>query len=517
MTNTVTVDQVNEILIVGGGDVGLMTALQLNNHLSDIDIWVVDDFDQPVPNIGKSTYAAIKPILHDSCNISRNRFINEVRPVWKLSLDFQSWFGCDQFHLPFDSNTVLISNNYEKSKEEFLYRYKKNNMMTRGVALAESNKTPFYRREDGVLSQPYGGDAYHLSPNRFNPFLKKVSTERGIKVINNEITEIEVENNSIEYVASDQSRYYSDLYIDATGFNRSLIGELGNEFKEFGTYLDSAVVATLPIELQDIVPSTVIRSADAGWGWQIDTIDGRDVGYVYSSTHTNKKDATEVLIDWYPDVQENNIREYNFTSGRLTQAWVNNCVAIGNAYGFVEPLQSTSLTVAGTQGSKLAQLLNRQDKVITVDVRKISNNIVSSIWHNIDQFIQMHYKYIPDHQQDTEFIKDMVDLTADSSLFAEEVYHSSGYTPTDFFDSYADNEGDGYTFSGNFITYTLTKLGVGSRHFEALLSEDTVIDRDIMNSVDRQSSDLRSATTNYMDYETLYNLSLPESLPRHQD
>ena len=95
-------DTVDNITIVGGGDTGLLTGLILQRLNPGVDIEVVDDFDSEIAPVGKSTYLAIRNVLHDTLGIEEQRFVDEVRPVWKGSLYFRDWCDYQPFHYPFD-------------------------------------------------------------------------------------------------------------------------------------------------------------------------------------------------------------------------------------------------------------------------------------------------------------------------------------------------------------------------------------------------------------------------------
>lgn len=505
---------IESVLIIGGGDVGLLTALQLDTNVPDITVRVVDDFSEDVSNIGKSTYYAIKNVLFEGCDISRNRFISEVQPVWKLSIDFQEWFGCERFHAPFDSSNLFTTESEQDRNYEGLYRYKTNTLQTLGVHLAEKEKSPFLRREDGTLSQPYQGTAFHLSTESFNPFLRKLCRERGIELVDDRITDVNVSNNNIHHIESSTARYYSDLYVDASGFSRVLFNNLDVEYERYPLLLDSAVATTIPLELSDIRPSTVVKSQNSGWIWQIDTTDGRDIGYVYSSDHTTTEDAIKTLQTEYQDSVGAEMREYSFTSGTFESAWVGNCVAVGNAYGFVEPLQSTALTTAGITARKLAKYITSHSGLISRGTAKQFNREITSNWENINKTLQMHYKYAPKRDQEPEFITDMRNATSQTQFEASDIYNGNGILTGGLEGKYSRLINGDYTFNAEFLTHLYAQFGIQSQYYEDLIANDTNIPRHIRDAVKQNNTALKQNTGEYLTYDDFYTLTLPEALPR---
>jgi tryptophan halogenase len=82
-----------------------------------------------------------------------------------------------------------------------------------------------------------------------------------------------------------------------------------------------------------------------------------------------------------------------FVSGRYQRAWVKNVVAIGNAAGFVEPLEATALGVIGIQSELLVGALTEGSRQV-FDSQVLQYNCYHQRnWDAIRGFIAMHYKF----------------------------------------------------------------------------------------------------------------------------
>jgi len=76
--------------------------------------------------------------------------------------------------------------------------------------------------------------------------------------------------------------------------------------------------------------------------WQIPTQERIGAGYVYCDNFTSPEEAKiEIEKVLGHEIEPRN--DIKFTSGRIEKSWVKNCIAIGLASGFLEPLEATSI------------------------------------------------------------------------------------------------------------------------------------------------------------------------------
>ena len=91
-------------------------------------------------------------------------------------------------------------------------------------------------------------------------------------------------------------------------------------------------------------PYTSAIAMDAGWTWKIPMLGRFGSGYVYSSKFETQDNAARDFCKlWNLDPDKQPLNKIRFRVGRNRRAWVKNCVGIGLASCFVEPLESTGI------------------------------------------------------------------------------------------------------------------------------------------------------------------------------
>ncbi|MEF8801291.1 MAG: FAD-dependent oxidoreductase [Halolamina sp.] len=507
-------EQVDSVTVVGGGDVGLLTALALEKGLDSTDVVVVDDFEESVPEVGKSTLSYVVDFLLDSLEIDVTRLISDVKLAWKATVYFEDWCGSGPFHSPLGQPLPVVREEgngsgaernrltptHEAEFQEWLHRYREGNFATTYTELAETPGEAPVIAEGRGIRRPLPSTSYHFDSRSFNEFLRTLCGERGVRLVDDRITAVETSDDRIDRVAGDETTYEADLYVDASGFERVLMGELDNEFVEFDLPVDSAVVTNVDIPFSEIVSATVVTTGDAGWFWQIDTAgDGggaRDLGYVYSSEHISDEAARREFVDTRDEeFGADDTRLYRFDSGVLAEPWYNNCVAAGNALGFVEPLQSTALTTSCLLAARLARALGQHARVNHEGVRRMFNQSAMATWEEVYDFVSVYYKH---NSGSTQFWEDA------RSVNPGELEHHRSYQELGFAgwkDVYRHTR-TGTDLNEYYLYYLVYRnLGVESAFYEGL---DLEVDQEVIDRVEEYTASLPDQIDDYLGYEEFH-------------
>lgn len=367
-----------------------------------LNVVVVHSTTIPIIGVGEATTAWIPWFLHKYLELNREQFYEETQPIWKLGIQF-IWGDSSQSHFNYPFVTHLADKLSVLSKSTAYYCLDSTTESSLYSLLMEQYKSPCFRRENGdfVVDERFG---YHIENVSFVSYLERRATEIGIKIIDKPVVNIEVAENGYicQLKFDDGTMQAGDLFVDCSGFRSALLGDILQEpFCSFASSLfcDSAVTGTW-MRSDAINPFTTAQTMQSGWCWQIDLPDKVNRGYVYSSAFINDDNALQEMKRHNPLMSD----EHNlirFKSGRHQRFWVNNVVAVGNASGFVEPLESTGLHMIGETIKSVCDVLIDSDQQPTPALINLANRAIAQKWDDIRDFLSIHFKF--NHRVESEF------------------------------------------------------------------------------------------------------------------
>jgi tryptophan 7-halogenase len=433
---------VRRVVVVGGGTAGYFAALALKRELPHLDVTLVESSKIPMISVGEATTTLMPPFLHQQLGIDIVDLYRAIRPTWKLGIKFDWGLPGDySFNFPFGASSLGEAYAHDGTIEN----------QSVSAMMMTADRAPIVTGDDGQPRSllPELKFAYHLDNKPFVAYLAKHARGAGIHHVDAVVKDaISADGETIDrLILEDGSGLCADLYVDATGFRALLIEKiLGSPFTSFGSSLfcDSAVVASVP-QNGTIQPYTTAETMDAGWCWRI-PVEGEDHrGYVYSSAHLTPDAAQAEMRAKNPGLGEPwSIR---FRSGRHREFWKGNTVAIGNSYGFVEPLESTTLHMVIIEVAYLIGGLRTAGD--GREYRAFANQALGGHWDDLRWFLTIHYKF--NRKKDTTFWRDCRE-TADVSGVAPLLERFSRVGPWDF----AGN--DFLTSDPTFVPGVLTLL-----------------------------------------------------------
>jgi tryptophan halogenase len=417
--------------ILGGGTAGGLAALAFRAKRPQDRVTMIRSRDVPPIGVGEATTPLMPQFLHADLGLGAVELFREVRPTFKLGIRFE-WgargSGSGGFPYPFGPVRPLDAATWDGHLDGVSLQ----------AALMAAGALPVEEDERGRLRADFGTEvAYHLDNRRFAAYLERLAVARGVEIAEAHVSGVERragadgEEEVAALVAEDGRRLDFDLYVDCSGFRSLLLGEaLGSPFVgyEGSLFTDRAVVGAARHGGR-LPPRTEARTLAAGWSWSIPQEEADHVGYVFSSRCLDPERAAAELRRLRPSLAETDLREVRFAAGRREHFWRGNVVALGNAYGFVEPLESTALHLLIRQIGLLVRALPNHGAAALPGcagaLRPLLNRRVAAFWDYVRWFLALHFRF--NRRLDTPFwraCREEVDVSAHGELL--ELYRERG-------------------------------------------------------------------------------------------
>ena len=394
--------QSQRILIVGGGSAGWMAAAYLNAALNRrgqrvAEIALVESKDVPRIGVGEATIPNINHLLA-VIGIDETSFMNAVDGTFKQSIRYGNWLHNtgEHYHHPFSRfNVVPI----DYTGQDWL-------RSDRSIPFIETVSAQPLICELGLAPKAADGRsfgtaltyAFHMNALKFADYLTDHATSRGVTHYLDHVVDVEMLDNG--YIGAvktrDGQRIEADLFIDCTGFGAQLIEKrLGVPFIDCSDWLLCDRAVTMHVDYEHhypgfVRPFTTATALSSGWVWDIPLQTTRSLGYVHASAFLSEADAERELRAFEgPHAEALPSRVVRFRTGRRERVWAGNCIAIGLAGGFIEPLESTGLYL-----SDLASVLLAEHFPYARDYEAMAfrvNRLLADRYYEILDFINMHY------------------------------------------------------------------------------------------------------------------------------
>jgi len=389
--------RLRKIAIVGGGMAGWMSAAALARFVPQpCEIELIELATNEAAAAGEATLPSLE-VWHRMLGIDESDFMRHTRATFKLGIELQDWAtrGATFFH-PFGMygagmDPVVFHNVWSKLR------------LNGDQASLEDFSLHAVAARRGRFARPAAGDrsiiaglsyGYHLDVERYGSYLRRFAERRGVKRIAATVRAVRLreQDGFIESIElSDGSQVQADLFIDCSGFQALLIEaalHAGYEHESDVLPCDRAV--TVACECAgELPPFTRSIAQDAGWQWRIPLQDRIDTGYVYSRAFVSDDEATATLLANLPTRAVSEPRAFSFATGLRKKVWSANCVAIGSAAGYFEPLASTATHLIQTAIARLLACL--PDRACDTPVVAEYNRLTRIEYERIRDFLALHY------------------------------------------------------------------------------------------------------------------------------
>jgi tryptophan halogenase len=399
-------DSIDHIVIVGGGSAGWLTAGLLAGAYrlgpdSPLRITLIESPDVQTVGVGEGTWPTMRSTLQ-RIGIAEPDFLTACSASFKQGTRFDGWCtgrDGDRYYHPFTAPAGYASLNLAPHWQEVGGFADFAHAVTPQAALCDRDLAPKHLESPGYAGLVNYG--YHLDAGRFAALLTEHCTTRlGVRHVPDHVVAVNsAPNGDIASLATAASGdIEGDLFIDCTGSRARLLGEhfgIGFIDRRDVLFNDTALAVQVPYAAatDPVASQTVSTALAAGWVWDIALNSRRGVGYTYSSAHTTDDEAERLLREYVArtaPAADLGVRRISFRPGHRAAFWHRNCVAVGMAAGFIEPLEASALVLIELAGRMLAEELPANRQVMDIVARRF-NETFRYRWDRIIDFLKLHY------------------------------------------------------------------------------------------------------------------------------
>jgi Tryptophan halogenase len=395
-------------VILGGGTAGWMAANLFAHRWSreQVSIEVVESPDIGIIGVGEGSTPSLKQFF-DLLGVAESQWMPRCKATYKMGIRFTGWSpasGVDSYSHPFISQLDSFT------QHPFVM-----NCRNRRLGLdVHSQPEDFFI--NGILAQQGKGPqtpdnfpfrmeyAYHFDAGLLGQYLAELAVARGVVHHPLRVARVsrDIVGNIDALLAEDGERVEGDFFVDCSGFGALLMQQcLGVPFHSFKSNLFNDAAVVMPSPADDELPvETLSRAMNGGWCWKIPLTSRYGNGYVYSRDFLSA-DAAETELRALLGALDDQVEARHLTMkvGQLERHWAQNCLGLGLAQGFIEPLEATALHLVLSSLELFMAAYERGD--FSDRCREEFNRKIHGRFESVRDYIVAHYKL--NSREDSEY------------------------------------------------------------------------------------------------------------------
>lgn len=356
---------IQSLVIVGGGSTGWLAACFLQRALgavrqTPLPITLIESPRITGVGVGLATLPTLRGMMQ-ALGIPESALFAAADATLNNGVRFHGWRSggaspADSYDHPFDApppfSGFATTAHWLNLMQRGLTQQPMAQACTVQTALFDGHQSP--KLMDSPDYQAPVNYGYHLDADKLAMLLQQTAIRRGVRHVQGEVVHVQRGAAGIEAVElADGRRFGASFFVDCSGAQSLLLQQaLDVPWVSYADWLPCDRSIALPVahapenEAQDppLRSHTAITAREAGWSWEIDLQSRRGTGYVYASRFCSDDEALHRLQQLRPGHRP--LAAPHLTrlrTGHAARIWEQNCLALGAAGGFVEPLASTSL------------------------------------------------------------------------------------------------------------------------------------------------------------------------------
>jgi len=406
-------EKVKNVVIVGGGTAGWTAAAAVARLIGvNLNVVLVESDAIGTVGVGEATIPPFRT-MQRLLKIDEADFLSRVQGTIKLGISFENWRavgheythsfgftgqGCWAAgfqHFWLKARSLGFGEDYDHYAPELM--------------AAKAGRF-------GLLQQDALSYAYHLDATNYAGLLRQQAEQDGVTRVEGRIVDVhQADSGDISEVMLESGQVVKgDLFIDCSGFVSLLMDKtLETEFEDWTHCLPcDRAIAVQTRATGDPIPYTRSIARESGWQWRIPLQTRVGNGLVYCSDFMTDDEARNALLENLDGEAITEPRVLRFRAGQRVKHWNRNCIGLGLAAGFLEPLESTSIHLIQRGVIRLLQMFP-YNGIVESD-RTEFNRQMDTEFRYIRDFIILHYHVT--ERTDSEFWRRCREMDIPDSL-----------------------------------------------------------------------------------------------------
>jgi len=470
--------KVQDVVVVGGGTAGWIAAASIARLIgTNLNVTLVESDAIGTVGVGEATIPPFRT-QHHLLKIDEAEFLSRVQGTIKLGIQFENWRALGHDYIHSFGNTGQGC--WAAGFQHFWLKAR-----TLGFAEDYGRYAPELMAAKagrfGLLQENALSYAYHIDATSYAKYLRKFAEKDGVTRVEGKIVEVnQTESGDIAEVVLESGQVVKgDLFIDCSGFVSLLMDKtLGTEFEDWTHWLPcDRAIAVQTKAVSEPLAYTRSIARESGWQWRIPLQTRVGNGLVYCSDFMSDDEAWVTLLENLEGELITEPRVLRFRAGQRAKHWNRNCIALGLAAGFLEPLESTSIHLIQRGVLRLMQMFPYSG-IVESDQAEF-NRQMDTEFRFIRDFIILHYHV--NERTDSEFWRRCREMDIPDSL-----QHR--------LDLFADTgrvfEGEGDIFRENSWTQVMLGQGIEPKSYHPIV--DMMDDQELRQfmQIQRQKVDV---------------------------
>ena len=386
------------IVVLGAGTAGLVTALMLREKYPFYNITIVKSGDIGIVGVGEGSTEHWSEFM-SFVGINLSELIRETKATVKIGILFKDWIPGKQY-----VHSISAAELSSLSKPEIFNQLLLNDSDVE-FPLSGHFEYMFYKNYVPLFENLRPANQYHFDTFALNEYLNKICMQRKMDIVDCKVTDAEQDaDGNITSLITTAGIIKGDFFVDCSGFKRVLSNKVGSKWVSKSQYLPMNHAIAFPTELDDkndFEPYTTSTALSSGWSWKIPTQERYGNGYVFCDSYLNADQAlNEINISLNKNV-EKAARDIKFEAGCVDKFWNKNVVCVGLSGSFAEPLEAQSIGFTIIQARLLNDCLDTW--LLNPKISEVYNKKLNDSFENIISYLQLHYLTT---RNDTKFWKD---------------------------------------------------------------------------------------------------------------